>query len=52
MKAAADLEKCIDDFKSDIGENLDLFLHMQSSILTIHEHAGTSRGYVQGVLMG
>ena len=24
MKTAADLEKCIDDFKSDISENLDL----------------------------
>ena len=24
MKTAADLEKCIDDFKSDINENLDL----------------------------
>ena len=48
MKTAADLKKCIDDFKSDIGENLDLFLHMQSSILTIHDTFENIKGVCTG----
>ena len=48
MKTPADLEKCIDDFKSDISENLDHVSHMQSYILTIHDTCGNVKRVCTG----
>ena len=48
MKTAADLEKCIDDFKSDISENLDLV----SAYVNIHDTCGNIKEVCTGGFEG